>query len=403
MKLAIIHDWLTGMRGGEKCLEIVCRRFPDARLYTLLRRRGATSPAIERMNITTSFLQRVPGITRLYRYFLPLMPRAVQQLRIPADVDLVLSFNHAVAKGVRVAAGVPHVCYCFTPMRYAWHLRQEYFGESNAIAESRFKTLARTCKAPMAFARNRMLDRVRQWDHDVAQRVTHFVAISRTISERIAQCYGRTSTLIYPPVDTDYYCPADVERQEFYLCVSALVPYKRIDLAVDACNRLGRKLIVIGEGPSKKKLQRRAGSTVHFLGWKSNEEIRDQLRRCRALLFPGIEDFGIVPLEAQACGAPVIALGRGGALETVIGADEHRVGTGLFFPEQTIDSFCQAIAGFEQQPHWFSTGLARRQAERFAADRYEQQLVRFLEQVAGDASDREHFIPATFESMRKAA
>jgi len=381
MQLALVHDWLTGMRGGEKCLEVVCRRFPQARLFTLLHKRGSTSPAIERMDVTTSFLQWIPGVTRHYRYLLPLMPAAVERLPIPAGVDLVLSFSHAVAKGVLAPPGVPHVCYCFTPMRYAWHRRDDYFCAAGQAAGG-------GRRGPMAAARNLLLDWVRRWDHDTSHRVTHWIAISRTVAERIQQCYGRPSRVIYPPVDTDFYCPSPglhgnpQPRDDYYVCVSALVGYKRIDLAIEACNRLGRRLIVIGEGPQRRRLQALAGPTVSLVGWLDNEAIRDHLRRGRALLFPANEDFGIVPLEAQACGMPVVAFGEGGATETVVPAQPDRPGTGLLFRPQSAEALAATMEQFEAHPAWLDPLLARRQAERFGLARFEKELVGYLEEVA---------------------
>jgi glycosyltransferase involved in cell wall biosynthesis len=375
VRIALVHDWLTGMRGGEKCLEVLCRRFPDARLFTLLHVAGSTSPAIERMEITTSFLQRLPGAGRHYRYLLPLMPAAVERLKIPDDVDLVVSLSHAVAKGVEPPPGVPHVCYCFTPMRYAWHRRGDYF-----VASGRF------ANTPISTIRNVLLDWIRQWDQNTSDRVTHFVAISRTVAQRIAESYGRPSRVIYPPVDTRFYTPAGEPSERRanapYVCVSALVPYKRIDLAVEACNRLRRRLVVIGAGPEERRLRRLAGPSVTLLGWCADHEIRDQLRHARALIFPGNEDFGIVPLEAQACGTPVIAFGQGGATETVLGADEAHEGSGLFVDEQTPESLRDAIERFEAHPEWFNRQLARSQAERFASERFERELVEYLEEVA---------------------
>lgn len=370
MKIALVHDWLTGMRGGEKCLEVLCRRFPDARLFTLIHVPGSTSSVIERMPITTSFLQRVPGARRYYRYLLPLMPAAVDRLPIPDDVDLVVSFSHAVAKSVRPPVGVPHVSYCFTPMRYAWHRRADYFVSSGRLSGT-----------PITAVRNRMLDWIRRWDRATSDRVTHFVAISRTVARRILQSYGRTSRIIHPPVDTKFFTPADRRREDWYLCVSALVPYKRIDLAIRACNQLGRRLVVIGSGPERQRWTRLAGPTVKLTGWGTDEEIRDHLRRCRALLFPGNEDFGIVPVEAQACGTPVIAFGQGGATETILEANAASLGTGLFFDRQTPDSLAQAIRRLEKHPEWFDPQLARRQAERFAVDRFEHELAEFLDEV----------------------
>ncbi|MGE0610326.1 MAG: glycosyltransferase [Pirellulales bacterium] len=372
MKIALVHDWLTGMRGGEKCLEVLCRRFPGAPLFTLLHRPGSVSRVIENRPLAVSGLQRVPGITRHYRYFLPLMPRAIERLKIPADVDLVVSFSHAVAKGILTPPGVPHVCYCFTPMRYAWDLREDYFGRpSNSLV-----------KRPWQFLRGKLLDRVREWDKASSQRVTHFVAISQAIADRIAASYGRESQIIYPPVDTTFYTPADVPREDFYLCVSALVPYKRVDLAIEACNKMNRRLIVIGNGPQQKRLARLAGPTVSLLGWLADEDIRGHYRRCKALLFPGHEDFGIVPVEAQACGAAVIAFRKGGTLETVRPPIGDTPGTGLFFDEQSVNSLCRAMAELESNPESVSSAACRQQAEPFATERYERELLALLERAA---------------------
>lgn len=371
------------MRGGEKCLAPFCRRFPDAPLYTLLHARDRTAPEIERMQITTSFLQRMPGIERHYRYWLPLMPRAIESLQIDLGVDLVLSFSHAVAKSVRPPPGVPHVCYCFTPMRYAWQLRSDYFGDEPSSSSSARRRAAEAPRRVVGALRGRVLDGIRRWDQATADRVTHYVAISQTISRRIADCYRRESTVIYPPVDVDFYTPGDVLREDFYLVVSALAPYKKVQLAVEACQRLRRRLVVIGAGPEVRQLARQARSTTQLLGWRSDDEIRDHLRRCRALLFPGHEDFGIVPVEAQACGAPVIAYDRGGATETVLPANEQRVGTGVFFGRQTPEALCEAMLWFERHEHQISARLARRQALKFHPSRYEESLLRYLEQVAG--------------------
>jgi glycosyltransferase involved in cell wall biosynthesis len=378
MKVALVHDWLTGFRGGEKCLEVLCRLFPDARLYTLLHRPGATSPAIEQMDISTSFLQQVPGITRNYRYFLPLMPLAIERFQIPSDVDLVISLSHAVAKNVRPPRGVPHVCYCFTPMRYAWHMRQQYFGQNVSRLQS---PATRAVDRVLAAPRDAILNRLRDWDRAASDRVTHFVAISQTVRSRIADCYDRDAAVICPPVDVDFYTPTFEARDDYYLCVSALAPYKRIDLAVEACNAARRRLVVIGSGPLQRQLQKLAGPTIEFCGWRSNEEIRDHLRRCRALIFPGCEDFGIVPLEAQACGAPVIAFGRGGAAETVLPAGDGQRGSGAMFHEQSPAALNAAIDWFEQHPQQVSPAIAHRQASRFRPERFESEMLALLAAV----------------------
>jgi glycosyltransferase involved in cell wall biosynthesis len=370
-RVVLVHDWLTGMRGGEKCLEVVCRRWPQARLFALFHQPGSVSAAIEALRLECSFLDRLPGIRRYYRWLLPCMPLAIRSLRIPA-CDLVVSFNHCVAKGVRLDganAGVPHVCYCFTPVRYAWHLRESYFRDGRSSLISRL--------------RGQFLARLRDHDRQTAAGVTHFVAISETIRRRIRECYQREARVIYPPVDTEFYRPAPVPREPFYLVVSAFAPYKRLDLAVRACNRLGRKLVVIGKGQEEARLRALAGPTIQILGWQSDEVIRTHLQRCRALLFPGEEDFGIVPVEAQACGAPVLALGQGGATETVIPPGSAREPTGLWFEEQNEDCLLAAMEEFERRADEFTPEACRRSALRFTTERYARELFGFLDGVVG--------------------
>jgi glycosyltransferase involved in cell wall biosynthesis len=362
-RVVLVHDWLTGMRGGEKCLEPLARRWPTARLLTLLHKPGSVSAAIERLPIRPSLLNRLPRVDRYYRYLLPLMPLAAGWN--VADADLVVSLSHCVAKSARAPRGVPHVCYCFTPMRYAWQMKDAYFRTRGLKGR----------------AIDAVLSRIRHWDRRTAERVSHFVAISRTVQDRIRDCYGRQSVVIYPPVDTDFYVPAAVPREDFYLVVSALAPYKRFDLAVEACAKLGRRLVVIGSGQDANKLKANAGPGVEFLGWQPDEAIRDHLRRARALLFPGEEDFGIVPLEAQACGCPVIALGRGGATETVRPLGEAADPTGVFFAEQTADALIDAMGRFERDADRFDPRAARRQAVLFRKERFEAELFGYLDRV----------------------
>jgi glycosyltransferase involved in cell wall biosynthesis len=370
-RVVLVHDWLTGMRGGEKCLEVLARRWPHARMFTLLHRRGSVSAAIERLRPRTSFLDHFPRAHQFYRYLLPLMPAAVASWRLP-PADLVVSFSHCVAKAVQPncsGGATPHVCYCFTPMRYVWHLRNAYFG-------GRIRGLP-------ARLLDRLLDALRDWDRRTAAGVSHFIAISRTVQARIRQCYDRDSTVIYPPVDTDFYTPAAVPREDFYLVVSAFAPYKRLDLALAACQRLRRPLVVIGTGQDLARLRKQAGPGVHFLGWQSDEVIRDHLRRCRALLFPGEEDFGIVPVEAMAAGSPVIAHGQGGVTETVVPLDRpgRQEPTGVWFPEQSADCLAEAIERFERHAGAFDPAAIRRQALGFAAGRFERQLFSYLDAV----------------------
>jgi glycosyltransferase involved in cell wall biosynthesis len=362
----LVHDWLTGMRGGEKVLDVLCRRWPDAPLYTVLHRRGSVSTAIERRPIRTSFLQWLPGVHRYYRYLLPFMPMAAQWRMGPCD--LVFSISHCVAKAVQPPPGVKHICYCLTPMRYAWHMKYAYFGQ----------------RGLRAWVIDQVLGRLRAWDQRTAAHVTHFVAISEVVRRRIRECYGRDSAMIYPPVDTDYYCPAAVPREDYYLILSAFAPYKRLDLALEACRALDRKLVVIGTGQDEGKLRRLAGPHTHFLGWQPDEAVRDHLRRCRALLFPGEEDFGIVPVEAQACGTPVIAYAAGGATETVVPLGESAAPTGVWFDEQSPACLAEAIERFEQQRKMFDPAALRHHALRFRTQRFADEMLALVHDVMED-------------------
>lgn len=359
LNVALAHDWLTGMRGGEKCLELLCAAFPRAPLHTLLHKRGAVSPIIESREIRTSFLQRVPGIAAHYRYWLPFFPLAVRGFP-PVDADLLISTSHCVAKALRVNRPGKHLCYCFTPMRYAWTFHDEYLGA---------RSVKRALAAPV-------LARLRDWDRRVSDRVDHFVGISRHVCDRIKQFYGRDADLVYPPVDVDFYTPGapGARRGGFDLIVSALVPYKRVDLAVRAYTRTGYPLKVVGIGTESARLRAGAGSNVEFLGWRSNAEIRALYRDCRVLVFPGEEDFGIVPLEAQACGAPIVAYARGGAVETLV-ADE----TAVFFAEQTEDTLIAAVSRAAARA-WDEARI-RRNAERFSPQAYIDGLARAVQHL----------------------
>jgi glycosyltransferase involved in cell wall biosynthesis len=322
LNVALAHDWLTGMRGGERVLEIFADGFPDASIHTLIHDPAAVSASINRHPIVTSPLQRVPGITRRYRYFLPVHPWAISRLRA-APADLLISTSHCVAKGLPRPPGARHLCYCFTPMRYAWTFYEEYFG-SNPVKKALLKPV---------------LKKLRRWDHDNSARVDRFVAISQHVKRRIEKFYGRDADVVYPPVDTERCTPGpDSEHQGYDLVVSALVPYKRVDLAVQAYRRNGFPLMVVGSGTEYETLRAQATDNITFCGWKSDAEILELYRGCRMLIFPGEEDFGIVPVEAQACGKPVVAFGRGGATETVLDGQ-----TGLFFHEQTSAALIEAI------------------------------------------------------------
>jgi glycosyltransferase involved in cell wall biosynthesis len=373
-KVALVHDWLTGMRGGERCLEVFCEIFPDADLFTLVHRPGAMSPTIERMAIHTSWLQYIPGVGSYYRYLLALFPLVIQQFRL-AQYDLVLSSSHAVAKGVRCRDHPWHICYCFTPMRYIWDQSPIYFPRSRfsrvswALLQAVFRYL-------------------RAWDVKTARHVDEFIAISDNVAAKIRAYYNRSAIVIPPPVDCGFFKPNCPQRQHdaaFYLLVSALVPYKRVDLAVEAFNRLRLPLVVIGTGPERQRLERIATPHIRFLGWQADEVVRDYYRRCSALIFPGEEDFGIVPLEAQACGRPVIAFGKGGALETVIALNHTTVEscpdaapTGVFFYESTAEALCDAVSVFQQHATAFRPEAARENALRFNRPVFKEKIKGFL-------------------------
>jgi glycosyltransferase involved in cell wall biosynthesis len=362
MRVALVHDWLTGMRGGERCLEVFCELFPDADLYTLLHVPGSVSPPIERRRIVTSFIDGLPGAGSRYRSYLPLFPAAVRRFDL-RGYDLVLSSSHAVAKGVRVPKGALHVCYCFTPMRYVWDLYGHYFGP-------RAGAFTRTVMPGLAAW-------LRRWDRRTAARVHHFVAISSFIADRIARAYGRVADVIHPPVDVTRF-RVEEGPADYYLVVSALTPYKRVDLAVEAATRLCRRLVVVGTGSEEQHLRAVAGPSVQFLGWQGDTAVADLLAGCRALLFPPLEDFGIAPLEAMASGRPVIAYGAGGALETVVppgGADPP---TGLFWAPQTAEALMAAIVRLEAGADDFDPKALRRHAEAFDRPRFRERIDRYL-------------------------
>ena len=347
-RVALVHDWLTGMRGGERCLEVFCELFPDAPLYTLLHVPGSVSPTIERRRIVTSFVQRLPGAATRYRQYLPLFPAAVRGLSLDG-YDLVLSLSHCAAKAVRVPPGALHLCYCFTPMRYVWDLEEDYARGAGLLTRLALPALAAA---------------LRRWDRRTSG-VNAFVAISHHIADRIRRVYGRDSEVIHPPVDVARFRLAET-LDDYYLVVSALVPYKRVDLAVAAASRLGRRLLIVGSGPEEARLRAMAGPSVTFLGWRPDAEVAGLYARCRAVLFPSVEDYGIVPLEAAAAGRPTLALARGGALETMIGLDDGREPpTAVFFAEPTVESLAGAIRTFETAAHRFEPRAMRARAARF--------------------------------------
>jgi glycosyltransferase involved in cell wall biosynthesis len=352
VKIALIHDWLTGMRGGERALLAFCELFPDADLFTLVRVPGATDPIIERRRVRTSPIQALPFPGRLYRHYLPLFPIAIEQFDLDR-YDLVLSTSHCAAKSVVVPGRTRHLCYCLTPMRYAWDQFDAYFGRERV---GRFASrVMRPVMAAMA-----------RWDRATEGRVHRYLAISQYVARRIGLYYNRRSTIVYPPVETTFYTPMpDSLPPSGFLVVSALVPYKRVDLAIAAARRVGRPLTIIGDGPERQRLEATAGSDVRFLGWRTNEEIRDLYRASIATLLPGEEDFGIVPLEAQACGRPVVALRRGGALETVI---DGETGVLVDAGEDALAEGLRRVEATVWDPVRISQHAQRFSRERFVAE-----------------------------------
>jgi glycosyltransferase involved in cell wall biosynthesis len=350
MRVALVHDWLTGMRGGEKVLEVVAELFPDADLFTLFHRPGSVSPIIERRRIIRSFVQHLPMAARHYRRYLPLFPYAIERFNL-ASYDLVISSSHCVAKSVVTPARVRHICYCHSPMRYAWDQFDAYFGPARVGAFA-----SRWIYRPV-------LAKLARWDAATEARPNRFLSNSQYVAGRIGRYYNRESTIVYPPVDTVFYHPASAPRAGHFLVVSALVPYKRIEVAIAACGRVGADLRIVGDGPDRGRLEATAGGHVTFLGRQTDAEIRDEYRAATAVLLPGEEDFGIVPVEAQACGTPVVALGRGGALETVVDGE-----TGVLFSEPTVDHLSAALARVTALS--FDRSRVRQHAERFSRDRH---------------------------------
>ena len=363
-RVALVHDWLTGFRGGEQVLLSLARLFPDAPIFTLLHVKGSLPEELESRTIRTSFIGKLPFARRLYRHYLPLFPLAVRGLDV-RSFDLVVSSSHCVAKSVTPGPQARHISYCHTPMRYVWDRFDDYFGP------------ARVGRLGSAALRV-MAEGLRAWDVATAHRVHQYVANSETVAARIRHFYGREATVIEPPVDTDFFTPGpdDPPSPDYDLVVSALVPYKRIDLAIDAANLTGRRLLVVGSGPEEARLRRRAGTSVEFLGSAHRERLLGLYRGCRALVLPGVEDFGIVVAEALACGRPAVVNAQGGGAEIV----KH----GEF--GQTFTEFSgEAVAAALHQlvPNRFSRLSLRKRAETFSRSKFEDRFRRLVEAPSG--------------------
>jgi glycosyltransferase involved in cell wall biosynthesis len=363
-KVALVHDWLTGMRGGEKVLLGVLRLYPDAPIHTLLHVKGSVAPEIEARPIHTTFVQRLPGVARHYRHYLPLFPSAAESIDLSA-YDLVISTSHCVVKGVRVRPGAKHLCYCFTPMRYVWDRYPDYFGPGRAGLVTR---LVMGAVAPY----------LRRWDRRTASRVHRFAADSAYVAERIRRLYGRAADVVHPPVDTDFFTPGPDVPGAYDLVVSALAPYKRIDLVLDAYRGSGWPVQIAGFGPEDARLKAIAPPEARFLGQVTDAALRELYRGARAVIMPGVEDFGIVPVEAMACGRPVVVYAEGGGIESVVDGV-----TGLHFRDATPQGLRRVVDSLRSVR--FNTRALRERAEAFSHAVFEGRFKAFVAKALAES------------------
>lgn len=386
MRTAIVHDWIIDIGGSEKCLAEINRLYPSD-IYTLVfKTESALTLGINPHRITNSFIQQLPFATKKYRNYLPFFPLAVEQFDV-ADYDVIISSSHAVAKGVLTYADQLHLCYCYTPMRYAWDLYHQYLNESKLNKGLKGKIV------------KPILHYLRIWDSVAAQRVDHYIAISKYIAKRIKKVYGRESTVIYPPVDVhafDLY----TKKEDYYFTASRMVPYKKFDMIIETFSNMpDKRLVVIGNGPDFEKVKAKAGKNIELLGYQPFDVLKDYMQRAKAFVFAAEEDFGIIPVEAQACGTPVIAYGRGGVLETVVPLPEREstgtrvrpiehvsenLPTGIFYHEQTTESLEKAVRMFEKKQDSFDFTLIRRNAERFSQERFKKEFKDYVDSAVLD-------------------
>jgi glycosyltransferase involved in cell wall biosynthesis len=357
IRVAIVHDYLNQMGGAERVVAVLHRMFPEAPIYTTIVDREKLVPELEQADIRTTWMQRIPGVLKRFKLFFWLYPFAVRSMKLD-DYDLILSSSSAYAKGAKAAPGATHICYCHTPMRFAWDF--DTYMEGMRVP-GLVKRIARLATAPL-----------RSWDVAASSGVHHFIANSTVVRERIERHYSRSSSILYPPVDVRRFSVSRSTIGDYYLIVSRLVSYKKLDLAVEACTRLGKPLVVIGDGPDRARLEAMAGPTVKFKGRLPDWQVVDYMKRCKAFLFPGLEDFGITPLEVNACGRPVIAFRGGGALDTI------KPGlNGMYFEQQTADSLADALGRFDGES-WDPSAI-RAHAESFGEERFVQQLEAFIQ------------------------
>ncbi len=368
LKIAIIHEWFVSYAGSERVVEQILNLFPHADLFAVVDfLEDSQRSFIQNKKVKTTFIQNLPFATAKFRQYLLLMPLAIEQLDLSA-YDLIISSSHAVAKGVLTSPHQLHISYVHSPIRYAWDLQHQYLREAN---------LERGIKSWIA---RWILHQIRIWDTRTANGVDLFIANSQFIARRIQKVYRREAEVIYPPVDLQNYTLCE-QKQEFYLTASRLVPYKRVDLIVEAFSRMGdRQLIVIGDGEQMSKIQAKAGKNIRFLGYRKPEELREYMQNAKAFVFASEEDFGITPVEAQACGTPVIAFGRGGVCESVFGLEYDRP-TGLFFAEQSVDSICGAVLEFEKNADRILPINCCESAMRFSTERFQDELLNSVRQA----------------------
>lgn len=386
LRVALVHDWLTGMRGGEKVLEVFAEMFPDAPIYTMLHKPGSVSKTIESHEIRTSALQRIPGAVNRYRHFLPIMPRLVEQMRVE-PVDLLLSCSSCVAKSILPPPGATNASYILSPMRYIYDRYDDYFSPSKAGLATR---VAMRC----------VRGSLQRWDIRTASRVEHLCGISTFIGDRIQRLYNRECSIIHPPVEAKRFASALREPEDYYVMVTALVPYKNVEIAIEAFRLLDRRLIIAGSGPMEARLRAIAPPNVTMLGWVEDEEIPNLVAGARAFLMPNVEDFGIAPVEAMSAGRPVIAFGQGGVRDTIRDLDRwragrltspfggseasiHRLPTGLFFHEMTPESLADAVLRFEAEMDVFQPSAIAAWAEEFSTPKFRRKIASWVSEMTG--------------------
>jgi len=355
MKIALVHDWLLAQRGGEKVLAELTTIFPDAPIYTLLYKEKYADALFKNKKIYTSLAQKLPFVQKYYRYLLPVYPTLIERFKVK-DYDVVLSLNHCVAKGVLVGSSTHHICYCFTPMRYLWDQYDRYFGKHPV---KRF------------FVETFLFKYLRKWDVASAARVNEYLAISQFVADRIKEYYRRDAVIIHPPVNTEFFTPDTKPSEDFFLIVSALVPYKNIDVAIEAFNETGHKLKIIGKGPERTRLHKLAKQNIEFIEWVDETTLRTYYRKCIALVLPSEEEFGIVVGEAQACGKPVIISKKGGALDAIIPRK-----TGIYFESITKSAIIEALNEFFRTT--FSSELIRKHSENFSKALFKENIEHFI-------------------------